>query len=96
MAPSFRMRQPEPTRGFEPRTFRLQELRSDQHTVAHALADTGALHDDLTVAEATDILFTLGSPHTHQLLRRQCGWTHENYRNWLLRTLRHALLDTMC
>lgn len=68
--------------------------RSDQRTVAQALADIGALRDGVDNEQAADILFTLGSPHTHQLLRRHCGWTAPQHRTWLLATLTNALLQS--
>jgi AcrR family transcriptional regulator len=66
--------------------------RSDHRTVARALADTGGLRDGTDVDQAADILFTLGSPHTHQLLRQHCGWTRDQHRAWLLATLINTLL----
>jgi hypothetical protein len=57
------------------------------HRVHFALTERlygrGALRAGLTAVAAADILYALGSPHLHQLLRRQRGWTVEQYRSWL-------------
>ncbi len=67
--------------------------RSDQHRVAQALAETGALRDGTDTDRAADILYTLGSPLTYRLLRRHCGWSTEQHRTWLLATLTDTLLQ---
>ncbi|MFC1439848.1 helix-turn-helix domain-containing protein [Streptacidiphilus sp. N1-10] len=54
----------------------------------------GALRTDLDPVTAADILYALGSPHMHQLLRRHRGWTVDHYRTWLQTALVHELLDT--
>jgi AcrR family transcriptional regulator len=51
-----------------------------------------ALRDDLTPVTAADILYALGSPHMHQLLRRHRGWTVERYRTWLETAIDRELL----
>lgn len=61
-------------------------------TFAQALVDHGALRPGLGAAEAADVLFALGSPHVHQLLRRDRGWTTQRYRAWLEDTLDRTLL----
>jgi AcrR family transcriptional regulator len=47
------------------------------------LHSRGALRDGLDPVTAADILYALGSPHMHQLLRRHRGWSVERYRGWL-------------
>ncbi|GAA2050150.1 hypothetical protein GCM10009839_65560 [Catenulispora yoronensis] len=47
------------------------------------LAAHGTLSPELDPVGAADILYVLGSPHTHQLLRRHRGWSVERYRSWL-------------
>ena len=54
---------------------------------AEKLHSRGALRDGLDPLAAADLLYTLGSPHTHQLLRRHRGWSVEQYRDWLERAL---------
>jgi len=57
------------------------------HRVHLALTDNlyarGALRDGLDPVTAADILYALGSPHMHQLLRRHRGWSVKQYRGWL-------------
>lgn len=52
----------------------------------------GALRPGLDAATAADILYALGSPHVHQLLRRHRRWSAEDYRAWLERLLIGELL----
>jgi hypothetical protein len=51
--------------------------------LTNTLHDRGALRDGLDPLTAADILYALGSPHMHQLLRRHRGWSVELYRTWL-------------
>jgi AcrR family transcriptional regulator len=66
------------------------------HSVHLALAESlhsgGALRPELDPTAAADILYTLLSPHVHQLLRRHRGWTAERYRTWLQDTITHELI----
>ncbi len=50
------------------------------------LAALDALPDGVTVSAATDVLYALGSPHLHRLLRRDRGWSARRYRAWVLDT----------
>jgi AcrR family transcriptional regulator len=59
---------------------------------AEKLRGRGALRDGLDTVTAADVLYVLGSPHTHQLLRRHRGWSAEQYRDWLERALIRELL----
>lgn len=59
---------------------------------ARALARTGSLRPAVDAETAADVLYTLLSPHTHQLLRRHRGWSVERYRRWLHATVRAQLL----
>ncbi|MQA10249.1 MAG: TetR family transcriptional regulator [Pseudonocardiaceae bacterium] len=52
----------------------------------------GALREGLTAVDAADILYALGSPHLHQLLRRHRGWSSRRYRTWLEGVLGAELL----
>jgi AcrR family transcriptional regulator len=47
---------------------------------------------DLTIAKATDVLWTLNHPNVWQLLAVERGWTPEQYEDWLAETLCHQLL----
>lgn len=46
----------------------------------------------LTVAEAADVLWTLGSPEVYQRLVRKRGWSSDRYERWLAETLQDQLL----
>ncbi|MBS9371716.1 TetR/AcrR family transcriptional regulator [Rhodococcus sp. B50] len=61
-------------------------------TLAEGLEHAGWLREDVTVEHAADVLFTLSSPQVHALLRRECGWDVDQYRQWLSGTLRATLL----
>jgi len=61
-------------------------------TLAEGFGHAGWLREDVTVEHAADVLFTLSSPQVHALLRRDCGWDVDQYRQWLARTLRTTLL----
>ncbi|MEU5842739.1 helix-turn-helix domain-containing protein [Rhodococcus sp. NPDC047139] len=61
-------------------------------TLAEGFEQAGWLREDVTVEHAADVLFTLSSPQVHALLRRDCGWDAERYRQWLSGTLRATLL----
>jgi AcrR family transcriptional regulator len=60
--------------------------------LAEALHRRGALRGDLDPVAAADILFALGSPHLHHLLRRRRGWTVERYQDWVQNALARELL----
>jgi hypothetical protein len=53
----------------------------------------GALRDGLDPVTAADILYALGSPHMHQLLRRHRGWSVERYSSWLQNVIIRELID---
>ena len=69
-----------------------QATAANARTMAEALVGLGALRSDLEVQQAADVLFALGSPHVHHLLRQLCGWSAEQYRDWLLDILTRTLL----
>jgi AcrR family transcriptional regulator len=64
----------------------------DLRLVADALYGHGVLHEDLDPEQATDVLLSLLSPQVHQMLRRDTGRSLEQYRAFLLATLRRCLL----
>jgi len=52
----------------------------------------GHLRPELTVEDATDILWTLNHPRTYLLLIRDRGWTPERYAQWLAGVTQRELL----
>jgi len=64
----------------------------DMTLIAQALEVHGALHPDLSVEEATDILVLLVSPQAHQVLRRDRKRSATRYRSTVLKALERALL----
>ena len=64
--------------------------------VARHLADLGALRADLPPTQAADVMYALGSPFTHQLLRRHRRWSARRYRDWLLYALTEQLIRDGC
>ena len=61
-------------------------------TLAQLLADRDALKPDLSVADATDITFTLLGPETYLLLTTRRNWTPTKWQRWVTATLTSALL----
>jgi hypothetical protein len=64
----------------------------DLSLIAKALQAHGALHPDLNVEEATDVLLVLVSPQAHQMLRRDRRRSIARYRSTVLKVLERALL----
>ncbi len=53
----------------------------------------GWLHGPLRPEiDAAGVLWTLTSPEVHHMLVENCGWSVEQYREWLQRTLEASLL----
>lgn len=50
---------------------------------ARFLADRGHLRDDLTLEEATDVLWTCSSVEIYELLVLQRGWSHERFAQFV-------------
>jgi AcrR family transcriptional regulator len=67
----------------------LRQRREAMRVLAGWFAETGPLRDGLTADRAADILWVLTSPEMHRLYRKHCGWTADEYANWLTA----ALLD---
>jgi AcrR family transcriptional regulator len=59
---------------------------------AQHLIETGALRDGMGVDEARDILWTINSHEVHRMLVTERGWSRQQYRDWLARTLACGLL----
>ena len=71
----------------------------DATLIARALQAHGALHPDLGVEEATDILILLVSAQAHQVLRRDRKRSVARYQSTVLKALERALLhekETRC
>ena len=61
-------------------------------TLAEGLAAHELLRPEISVQRAADVLFTVVSPQVYSMLRRQCGWDVDEYRNWVKATIRANLL----
>ena len=64
----------------------------NMRSVAQSLSAFGLLRESMDVDRATDILVALCSPHVHQILRQQRGWTVTQYRDWLTETINMTIL----
>ena len=62
------------------------------YRVAKAWKRNGLLRDGLDARRAADMLFALGSPQVHHMLRRDQGWTVNRYREWLVDTITTTML----
>lgn len=63
---------------------RMQSRRDGLRTIVAALHESGELRDEWTIDEATDALWSLGTPHAFEELVRDRGWSLEQYERWLL------------
>jgi AcrR family transcriptional regulator len=70
----------------------LRQRRQAMSAVVGWIAARGALRQGATTGGAADEVWTLTSPEVHRLLRVDCGWTVEQYAEWLRRSLEGALL----
>ena len=68
------------------------DFHANQRTIVQSLGRLGALRDGLSVARATDILWTLNHPDTWLLLHDRCGWSPKAYETWLAETTAAQLL----
>jgi AcrR family transcriptional regulator len=66
--------------------------RRDQARIAQHLQRRGALHEDLSEQEATDVLWLYSSSDIYRLLVHDSGWSPERYEQWLATTLAQTLL----
>jgi TetR/AcrR family transcriptional regulator, regulator of autoinduction and epiphytic fitness len=64
----------------------------DAQTVAAALAKQGALASEVTVEQAADIIWALGSHDLYRMFVIDRGWLPQQYEQWLAASLIHALL----
>ena len=67
--------------------------RRDQARLARHLHQTGVLRSDLSVRQATDLLWLYSSADIYRLLVRDSGWSPRRYEQWLARTLADMLLQ---
>jgi len=68
------------------------EFYQNQRRIVEHLHAGGHLRADLTVDEATDILWTINSTRTYLMLVQDRGWTPERYAGWLTAALQRELL----
>lgn len=72
---------------------RLQDERLRNMTmVVGWVAEKRPLKEGITLADASDIVWTLTSADVHRLLRAERGWTGERYERWLGAALIESLL----
>jgi AcrR family transcriptional regulator len=72
----------------------LRQRREAMRVLAGWLAETGPLRDGLTVDRAADILWVLTSPEVHRLYRKYCGWTAEEFADWLSAAMLNGVAGT--
>jgi AcrR family transcriptional regulator len=70
------------------------EFYDNQRSVVEALHQKRALKPSLTVARATDILWTLNHPNMCRLLVTDRGWAPDQHEKWLAEVLCSQLLRT--
>lgn len=56
------------------------------------LAERGYLREDVTLDEATDVLWTCSSPEIYELLVLQRGWSHERFAHFVANFMITSLL----
>ncbi|WP_432043377.1 TetR/AcrR family transcriptional regulator [Streptomyces cadmiisoli] len=69
-----------------------QRLLGSQGPAAH-LAETGFLREGLSVDRAAHQIYTLTSIELFERLTEVCGWSLDECRDWLARTLAAVLLE---
>ncbi len=65
----------------------------DTKTIAAALAGKGALASEVSVEQAADIIWALGSHDLYRMFVSERGWTPQQYEKWLAASLIHDLLE---
>jgi AcrR family transcriptional regulator len=68
------------------------DFHENQRVVVAAIAKRKALRAGLTVAKATDVLWTLNHPDVWLLLHDDRGWSPKEFETWLADTAIGALL----
>lgn len=69
------------------------DFHANQRVVVAHLAELGALRRDLTVAKATDILWTFNHPDVWLLLHDERGWSPREFERWFAAMVTAALLS---
>jgi AcrR family transcriptional regulator len=72
----------------------LRQRREAMRVLAGWFSETGPLRGGLTVDRAAEILWVLTSPEVHRLYRKHCGWTADEYANWLTAALLDGIAGT--
>jgi hypothetical protein len=68
------------------------QRRTGMNVVASWIAANGPLRDHMSIDDAGAIIWTLASPEVHRALRLDCGWSGEQFRDWLQHMLTAAVL----
>lgn len=68
-----------------------RQRRTGQSRIVTALSARDALDPELEFSAAVDITYVAMSPDVHRILTVECGWTAEQYEQWLVRSLRALL-----
>jgi AcrR family transcriptional regulator len=69
------------------------DFHANQRVLVDALATAGGLRADLTVEQATDVLWTINHPDIWLLLVGERGWTNEQFESWFVGALPDLLLS---
>lgn len=69
-----------------------RQRRFAMNTVASWIAANGPLRDQMSEENAGAIIWTLASPEVHRALSEDCGWTSEQFGDWLCHMLTAAVL----
>ena len=66
----------------------------DARMVAASLQRKGALAEDVSVEQAADIRWALGSHDMYRILLIERGWSARQYEQWFASSLIHSVLDS--
>lgn len=64
-----------------------------QRELVRIVGARGSLRQGLTARQATDIVFTIGSPETYRLLTADRNWSATRFEGWYADTLARLLLS---
>lgn len=76
----------------ELRETHVQQRRFGLRRFAGLLAERGALRPGLSIERAADQLWAICAQANYDALVGTCGWSHQEYQDWLTRMLMAALL----
>src|SRR5205085_1216791 len=68
------------------------DFHDNQRVIVESIAKKGGLRRGLTVAKATDVLWTLNHPDVWLLLHDDRGWSAKEFERWLVDSVTAALL----